>query len=417
MSSFITNFQQSAPLVSNSQISNALTIEDAIADIETYKFVAIHQDGIGFEDFYDSLQKSGKYLIEDCTLIRSHEFIYQIVDAIGTYHENIDDIRNIITVVWKQNWELSHKDSQLRGTFIRMCRSMCKEGNYLLFLHQDILDYISEEDSLILQELKKKTNCKLLIFISELDVFEKYKAKISFIKFIDMDNPGFPQVYISHHWDTDSDAYVNGLRSALDFERIKYGIDTMDAKYRSKLIDFEKKIGDGFIVVPIINEGYLHSIECMYELSLASENGHIEDRLFPLIIFDIDRSATGLQQQLDYWETKNQELLQKSHELGVGRANISNEDIVRIDKICRQLPTLWEYFKKYLTSSKEELSANNYELMIKGIKGRLALLNSNPQNPNPSPAQPIKGTSPKVTQTGDHAVYIDKVEGNLTINQ
>lgn len=417
MSSFIPASGQNAPLVSKTQIPKALSIKDVIASIDTYKFVAIHQDGIGFEDFYDSLQKSGKYLIEDCTLIRSHEFIFQITDSIGRYHEDIDDIRNIITVVWKQNWELSHKDSQLRGTFIRMCRSMCTEGNYLLFLHQDILDYISGEDSLILQELKKRTKCKLIIFISELEVFEKYKKEISFIKFINMDTPEFPKVYISHHWDSDSDEYVNGLRSALDSERIKYGIDTMDAQYRSKLTDFEEKIGDGFIVVPIINEEYLHSIECMYELSLTSENGHIADRLFPLIIFDIDRSPKGLQQQLDYWKTKYQELIQQSQMLGVGRANISNEDIVRIDKICRQLPTLWEYFKKYLTSTKEELSDNNYELMLKGIKERLALLSSNPQKPNPSPTQPTGKSTSNVTQTGDHAVYIGKIEGDVTINQ
>lgn len=418
MSSFFTDSDQRVPTVSKSQIPTELAIKNIIATIDTNKFVALYQDNILCDEFFESLKGAGTYIIEDCTDIRSKDFISQITKLIARYHEDkSEEIAKIAHEYRHQGWVLNDKDSKMRDCFIRECLAMCHLGKYLLLVHPDVLEYISDDDLLILNELKKHTNCRIAIFISEIEIFNKYRYRIPVIKFINMDKQNEPLVYISHHWDDESNMYVNGLRSALDLEGIRYGIDKKDAKYHTKLTDFEEEIGAGYIVVPIINGGYLQSIECMYELALTSENGHIEDRLFPLIIVNIKRNGEGLKEQIDYWKAKDIEFRERVQQLGVGRANIDNDEVVRIDKICRQLPTIWEYFKKHLTSTKEELLANNYALMIRGIKKRLALLGNDPNSPIPSPILTGNTPTPTVMQTGDHAVNITNVGGNITINQ
>lgn len=408
---------QNAPSSTKAMKEIALSWQEVLTNIDTNKFIALYNGKIKFEEFYDIISSSRKYILEDCTDIRSHDFIAQIAKLIARYHDNdSEEINDIAKEIRRQDWPLTDKDSEMRDCFIRLCRAMCRLGDYLLVIHSEVLEFLSNEDSLILGELKKRSDCKIVIFIPEVEDFDKYSSKIPLFKFINMDKKEFPLVYISHHWDDDSNIYVYGLRSALDAEGIQYGIDTKDAEYRTKITDFEEKLGDSFIVVSIINREYLQSIECMYEIAVTCKNGHIEDRLFPLIIFDIKRNRECLKEQLVFWKAKDQEYRQGAQELGVGSANIDNEQIVRIDMIYRQLPTIWEYFKKYLTSTKEELSANNYALMVKGIKGRLALLGSNPNSSTPSPLQPGNTPTPIVKQTGDHAVNITNNGGNITIN-
>ena len=109
----------------------------------------------------------------------------------------------------------------------------------------------------------------------------------------------------------------------------------------------------------------------MYELAKTSENGHLSQRLFPLITFDVDRSAKGLQVQLKYWTKRLYKLTAEAESFPPGSGNICNIDIVRINTILQQLPTIWMYFKEYLTSSKEELLANNCKVLIEAIMNQI----------------------------------------------
>ena len=112
-------------------------------------------------------------------------------------------------------------------------------------------------------------------------------------------------------------------------------------------------------------------MDCMYELAKTSENGHLSQRLFPLIVFDIDRSPKGLEQQQIYWIKELKKLSDEAKRLGPGYANICNNDIVRVNTIIHQLPLIWTYFKENLTSTKEKLMADGYKIMIDAIKGRI----------------------------------------------
>ena len=262
----------------------------------------------------------------------------------------------------------------MEDIFLRTCREICHDNNYIIITDDNFLKGLNKDVVRILNRLIKECRCRILIITTD---EQRYKEAIKQFKgilnFMDGKDTT-PLVFISHHWDPENDKYTKQILEALTKANIKYGIDKDDAKYRMKLTDMEEKIGDGFIVIAIINEEYLKSIECMYELALVCKNGHIKDRLFPVTFFKIDSSGDGLICQLIYWNKKLADYQNTARKLGPGNANIENNDIIRINDIINQLPNIWIYLKEYLTSTQTQLSANNYKLLIDSIKKRLTSL-------------------------------------------
>lgn len=344
--------------------------------LESDHLVAFFCKETAFSDIYDGLKENGYYdFIENCTNIFPENFIAEIVKHIARHNElTIKEIKEIALEYRNRlSSEEMQQDRAMSYYFIRMCLAMDVRGKFLIVTRDNIFENFSRDDGKILLELKEETSSRLLVLISNKTIIDKYKGRNTPFIFYNMQPIDSTKtlVYISHKNDNESNEYVNDICLALKKANIKYVIDLEHAKYRNNLIDFEEKIGDGLIVLPVISESYLKSKECMYELAKTSENGHLSQRLFPLITFDIDRSAKGLQVQLKYWTKRLYELTAEAESFPPGSGNICNIDIVRINTILQQLPTIWLYFKEYLTSSKEELLANNCEVLIEEIRNQI----------------------------------------------
>lgn len=344
--------------------------------LESDHLVAFYCKETAFSYIYDGLKENGYYdFIENCTNIFPENFIAEIVKHIARHNElTIKEIKEIALEYRNRlSSEEMQQDRAMSYYFIRMCLAMDVRGKFLIVARDNIFENFSRDDGKILLELKEETNSRLLVLISNKTIIDKYKGRNTPFIFYNMQPIDSTKtlVYISHKNDNESNEYVNDICLALKKANIKYVIDLEHAKYRNNLIDFEEKIGDGLIVLPVISESYLKSKECMYELAKTSENGHLSQRLFPLITFDVDRSAKGLQVQLKYWTKRLYKLTAEAESLPPGSGNICNIDIVRINTILQQLPTIWMYFKEYLTSSKEELLANNCEVLIEAIMNQI----------------------------------------------
>lgn len=344
--------------------------------LESDHLVALYCKEGELSDICDELQGNGYYdIIENCTNIFPENFVAEIVKHIARHNElTMKEIKEI-ALEYRNRLSSEEKlqDRAMSYYFIRMCLAMDMRGKFLIVTRDNIFKNFNKDDDKILQELKEETNSRLLVIISNNTIIDKYKGRFPLFTFYNMESIDKAKslVYISHKNDDESNGYVNDICLALKKANIKYVIDLEHAKYRNNLIDFEEKIGDGLFVLPVVSKSYLKSKECMYELAKTSENGHLPQRLFPFITFDIDRSAKGLQVQLKYWTKKLYELTAKAESFPPGSGNICNIDIVRINTILQQLPTIWMYFKEYLTSSKNELLANNCEVLIEAIRNQI----------------------------------------------
>lgn len=344
--------------------------------LESDHLVALYCKEAELSDICDELKGNGYYdIIENCTNIFPENFIAEIVKHIARHNElTMKEIKEI-ALEYRNRLSSEEKlqDRAMSYYFIRMCLAMDMRGKFLIVTRDNIFENFNKDDDKILHELKEETSSRLLVFISNNNIIDKYKGRYPLFTFYNMESIDKAKslVYISHKNDKESEKYVNELCVAFRKENIEFIIDTEHAKYRNNLIDFEEQIGDGLIVLSIVSESYLKSMDCMYELAKTSENGHLSQRLFPLIVFDIDRSPKGLEQQQIYWIKELKKLSDEAKRLGPGYANICNNDIVRVNTIIHQLPLIWTYFKENLTSTKEKLMADGYKIMIDAIKGRI----------------------------------------------
>ena len=117
-------------------------------------------------------------------------------------------------------------------------------------------------------------------------------------------------IYISYPW-TNSNR-IDEICRVLDRAELKYKRDIKDCGYRQNIRKFECEIGRGTRVLAYINDDYLKSINCMYELALVFHAGEVGRRLFPIVTLTCKRDSAFFKALYDYWNAeylKKRELL------------------------------------------------------------------------------------------------------------
>lgn len=172
-------------------------------------------------------------------------------------------------------------------------------------------------------------------------------------------------LYISYSWSVSS--VINDLCTELKKNGIPFSRDVNDCGYRNNIKQYEEKIGKGARVLAFINDDYLKSINCMYELALAFMQGDIENRLFPIVAINNVRDATALKELHDYWDLEYQKKKTILNDLPSGASLQAIQELGYCDQIIRELPKIVNYLSDVNTLSLEELSANKFELLINKI--------------------------------------------------
>lgn len=171
-----------------------------------------------------------------------------------------------------------------------------------------------------------------------------------------------PLLYVSYSWSVFS--LIDDLCLELEKNRIAFSRDVNDCGYRDNIKQFEEKIGKGARVLAFINDEYLKSINCMYELALVFMQGNVENRLFPIVTIDNGRNATVLKDLHGYWDLEYQKKKMILNDLPSGASLQAIQELGYCDHIIRELPKIVNYISEVNTLSLEELSANNFKVLI-----------------------------------------------------
>lgn len=175
------------------------------------------------------------------------------------------------------------------------------------------------------------------------------------------DNEG-PLLYISYSWSVDSE--MNDLCSELKKKGIPFSRDVNDCGYKDSIKQFEEKIGKGARVLAYVNDKYLKSIQCMYELALVFKHGDVENRIFPIVDIVDCRDASFSKELFDYWNKQYQDKKAVLNELPSGASLQAIKELGYCDHIIRELPKIVNYLSEVNTLTIKELSTNNFELLI-----------------------------------------------------
>ena len=173
-------------------------------------------------------------------------------------------------------------------------------------------------------------------------------------------------IFISYPWTNTN--RIDEICKVLDQAGIKYKRDTKDCGYRQNIKQFEHEIGKGANVLAYINEDYLKSINCMYELALVFQTGDVERRLFPIVTLTGKRDSIFFKDLYDYWNTeylKKRELL---NNLSSGVSLQVIDELGCCDEIIRELPKVTQYLCDVNTLSYDKLEEDDFKFLIDSLK-------------------------------------------------
>lgn len=176
-------------------------------------------------------------------------------------------------------------------------------------------------------------------------------------------------VYVSYSWANSRE--MDAICAALDANAIAYKRDIRDCGYRENIKKFENEIGDGKIIIAIINDKYMRSIQCMYEMSMLVSNGHIADRLFPIVALDGKRDAEACVAYLAYWQEEYDKRKQLIQMLAPGTAQQAIDEMSYCDSIINEFNKFWNYISQYNTLSAEELLKDDCAKLIESLTEKI----------------------------------------------
>lgn len=145
-------------------------------------------------------------------------------------------------------------------------------------------------------------------------------------------------VYVSYSSDVDQD-FVEGIYNSLIDSGFNAKIDRVDIRYRELISSYIDALGKGGAVIAIVNDSYIRSTYCMWELLKVYENKEFQSRLFPIVLPDAKISdGVGRLEYTEYWQEKLEKLtvaMQKVNPLSISTATIEEGKRIRefIDKV------------------------------------------------------------------------------------
>lgn len=169
-------------------------------------------------------------------------------------------------------------------------------------------------------------------------------------------------VYISYSWSMMDVA--DDICKALENNGVIYRRDVKDCGYRQNIKQFEREIGKGARVLAIINDSYLRSVNCMYELALVFQHGDIEHRLYPVVNMTGKRDAQFFKELYDYWNAEYLSKRQVLNELSSGTSLQAIDELGYCDVIVRELPKITSYLSNVNTLTYEQLAENGFRRVV-----------------------------------------------------
>ncbi|OYD95183.1 hypothetical protein CDG77_10540 [Nostoc sp. 'Peltigera membranacea cyanobiont' 213] len=180
------------------------------------------------------------------------------------------------------------------------------------------------------------------------------------------------EIFISYAWGGDSETYVNHLDEVLQSKGIAIIRDKRDLGYKGLIKAFMEKIGRGKCVIAVISDKYLKSPNCMFELVQIAKNGDFYDRIFPIMLPDVQiYNPIERIKYIKYWEDQIKELDKAMK--GVSAANLQGfrEEIDLYTEIRHTIAELTNLLRDMNTLTPDIHSESDFDELSKAIARRL----------------------------------------------
>jgi hypothetical protein len=158
--------------------------------------------------------------------------------------------------------------------------------------------------------------------------------------------PGQPEVFVSYKWGGDGDRLVDEIAATLGGRGVQVLRDRDEMSYRDSIRDFMQRIGSGKAIVVIIDDLYLKSPSCMFELTEIAARQNVRSRVFPIVLSNagIFDPVTQLH-YIEHWEAKRTELDHAMRKLGQENLQGIREELDLYQNIRNTIAAIMQLLK------------------------------------------------------------------------
>lgn len=346
-----------------------------------------------------------KLLSKECSEIYKDVIFYSIID------ELMKQRSHVILIIENFNLFSLYVTDNDYYKLIKVCQKRYKSKlTFILIL--DKVNSLPPIGSYMMNNFISTFDCKNTQFLSSIP---SNKIIYQPIKNTAMTNP---EIYISYAWTDESKAVLKELRDVLDSENIMYILDEQDIEYKDNIREFEERLGKGDFIILIISDKYLKSKNCMYEMLKIKEKGDVYNRIFPIILKDAKiYNSLDIIDYVKYWEGQITGLNEKLNSIRPEYTDSIRMDIDIYSKIREIISEIAVILREMFTSSVDSLVNSKFSKLINAIKEqyRADMNIDSIDNSIDKKVENLQGRR-QINQFGDKSIYIEKNEGNITIN-
>lgn len=125
------------------------------------------------------------------------------------------------------------------------------------------------------------------------------------------------EVFVSYKWGGAADALVDEIQGKLTARGLVITRDRDVLRYRDPIQQFMRRLGAGKAVVVLLDDAYLRSKNCMFELTEVADREDFLRSVFPIVMPDANIfDPIGRLEYVRYWEEKRAELDQAMRVVG-----------------------------------------------------------------------------------------------------
>jgi hypothetical protein len=180
------------------------------------------------------------------------------------------------------------------------------------------------------------------------------------------------KVYVSYAWGGDSETFVNQLDQAFQAKGLKMVRDKRDLGYKGSISEFMKEIGRAGAIIVVINEKYLKSPNCMFEMTEIADNKDFRERVFPVVLSDADiYKPVNRIKYVQHWEQEIKALDEAMKTVSSANLQGFREEIDSYQKIRNTISELVYILKDMNTLTPDMHRDGDFEVIYNEVQRRM----------------------------------------------
>ncbi len=175
-------------------------------------------------------------------------------------------------------------------------------------------------------------------------------------------------VFISYSWAEPSASIVNNwLKPSLKDAGINVSVDKDDCQYQDSIELYEQEIGNADMIIAVVSQPYLKSVNCMYEMAcVLKREGNLDKRLY----FVATEKTQTNEEVIGYWSKTLEDAKNDLVGVTIGR-KLKEKELERIELICNSIGDFLVYWNDRNRMDFSKVSENNFRMVISRILNRI----------------------------------------------